>query len=233
MNLAVKPRLCPSSGPLVLDGYGKLCLLTPAFSMEVKAPILPLHLHPVNLYLLRLTVEFIPFGEAFSGWNTSDAGDCPNILRQLCDGVGGELMYLHLKFQQDVGKHWVRGHPQTSSEELLKNHRLVRTGLWDSLLLRLAAHAFGKITVINHPTNSANCYGQRPKEEAPQAGTLVRDITNPVVRACVAQDSRLCPLLKTTTIETLATRISGTANISFGAPNASHHKYQETSEAFL
>jgi hypothetical protein len=53
-NLTIKPRLHPSSEPLVLDSYRKLRPLTSAFRMEVKAPILPLHLNPINLYLPQL-----------------------------------------------------------------------------------------------------------------------------------------------------------------------------------
>jgi hypothetical protein len=55
---------------------------------------LPLHLSPINLYLPQLIVKLISFHEAFSGWNTPKACNCPNILQQLNNGIGRELMYL-------------------------------------------------------------------------------------------------------------------------------------------
>jgi hypothetical protein len=79
--------------------------------MEVKALVLLLQLNPINLHLPRLIVQLITFGEALSGQNAPEACYRPNVLRLLNDGIGSELMYLHLKFQQDVGKHMVWVHP--------------------------------------------------------------------------------------------------------------------------
>jgi hypothetical protein len=91
-NVAVKPFLCPSSGPFVLHSYGKFRPLTSVFSMEVKAPILPLHLNPVNFHVPQLIVQLISFGEAVSRQDASKARYCPNVLRQLNDGNGSELV---------------------------------------------------------------------------------------------------------------------------------------------
>jgi hypothetical protein len=91
-NFKVKPRLCPSSGPFILNSYGKLCPLTPVFSMEVMAPVLPLHLNPINYHLPLLIVQLISFGEAISKRNSPEACYRPNVLRQLNNGVGSEPM---------------------------------------------------------------------------------------------------------------------------------------------
>jgi hypothetical protein len=71
-NLAVKSCLCPSSGPLVLNGYGKLRLLVFVFGIEIKALVLPLHLNPINLCLPRLIEKLIPLGEAFGIWSAPE-----------------------------------------------------------------------------------------------------------------------------------------------------------------
>jgi hypothetical protein len=71
----------------------------------------------------------------------------------------------------------VWGHPQTSGEKLLKDHRFIGIGLWNSLLPGLTAQAFGKIATVNHSTNLADNHSWRPKEKAPRAGTIIHDIT--------------------------------------------------------
>jgi hypothetical protein len=98
MNFAVKSGFRPSFGPLVLDSHSELRSLTTEFYMEIKATILSPRLNSINLYLPRLIVELISFHEAFSGRNTHEACNCPHILRQLNDGIGGELMYMYLEF---------------------------------------------------------------------------------------------------------------------------------------
>jgi hypothetical protein len=79
-NLAVKPCLCPSSGPLVLNSYGKLRPHVSVFGMEIKVPVLPLHLNPINLYLPRLIVQLISLSEAISRWNAPEVSYHPNVL---------------------------------------------------------------------------------------------------------------------------------------------------------
>jgi hypothetical protein len=66
--------------------------------MEVKSSVLPLHLNPINLYLPRLIVQLISLSEALSERNATEACYRSNELRQLNDGIGSEVMYLHLKF---------------------------------------------------------------------------------------------------------------------------------------
>jgi hypothetical protein len=97
-NLAVKPSLCPRSGPFVLDGQSELRPLTPAFHTEVETPILPLHFNPINLYLPWLIVELIPFHEALSGRNTPKPANA----------------HTYFDNYTMIIKHGVWGHPQTS-----------------------------------------------------------------------------------------------------------------------
>jgi hypothetical protein len=98
-NFTVEPGLCSSPGPFIFHCHGELRSLTAMLNMEIKATVLQQQLNPVNIYLPRLIVKLVSFCEAFSGRDTLEAQNCPNIFRLLNNGIGGELMYLYLKFQ--------------------------------------------------------------------------------------------------------------------------------------
>jgi hypothetical protein len=123
------------------------------------------YLKPINLNLPWLIVQLISFSEALSPRNAPEACHHPDVLRQLHDGIGGELMYLHLKIQKNIRKHQMWRHLQPSGKEL-KNNNFVWIRLWDSLFPRLMAHAFRKVTTINHLVNLTHSYDRGTKEEA-------------------------------------------------------------------
>jgi hypothetical protein len=78
-NFTVKPSLWPSPGPFVLHRHHELHTLTTMLCMKIQTTILQQQLNLINDYLPWLIVKFVSFREAFSGRDTLEARNYPNV----------------------------------------------------------------------------------------------------------------------------------------------------------
>jgi hypothetical protein len=96
--------------------------------------------------LLRLIMQLITLGEAVTTWLPAKAQHSPNVLRQLGNGIRGQLMQLHPVLEQNLGENWVWRHSWRCHKKLLEDNGLVIVWLRDSLLPWLTRQTFDKIS---------------------------------------------------------------------------------------
>jgi hypothetical protein len=82
-------------------------------------------LEAINNDLLWLIMQLIMLCKSIAAGFPTEAHHSPKILRQLGNGVHGQLMQLQPIFKQDLGESWMRWHLRPRGENLLKNNGLI------------------------------------------------------------------------------------------------------------
>jgi hypothetical protein len=100
-DVTIEQRFCPPHRPLVLDGEAKL-RPTISLGMKIQTTILRKHLAFSSLNLLGLVVKFVSLRKRITLGYALETANNPEKFRELCYGIGHQLMQLHLELEQDI-----------------------------------------------------------------------------------------------------------------------------------
>jgi hypothetical protein len=163
-HFVVEPHPRAPTGPFVLDSLSKLrsnALVT--YCVKVHAAELQEHITSVDLHFLRLIVQLVALRKTITAWHSAKAHYRPKVHRQLGKSIRGQLVELHPKPDQNVGKDRLRRHPEPSCEKLFKHNSFVLCWLQNNLFPRLSHGTFGEIAQRDQLPNATNHNGRRPK----------------------------------------------------------------------
>jgi hypothetical protein len=86
-------------------------------------------LTPVKMNLLVLIMQLIIFSKYISSWMTSSRSYYRYKFADLNDGIRPQVVQMNSKFAQNVQKHWMRWHTESSSKKVFKDDSFVGVGL--------------------------------------------------------------------------------------------------------
>jgi hypothetical protein len=121
----------------------------------------------VNLNHPLLIMQHVALHKTAAAGFSTEAHHSPKILRKLSKSIRRKLVNLYMKLSQNIGQHWVWGHPKTCCKKFLKHKRRVDYWFWNDFIPQLACRAFGKVSQSLKLSDGTNGYGRGPKIIAP------------------------------------------------------------------